>query len=212
MPAQPEPKPYHHGDLKNALIAAGLQLLAERGTAGLNLREVARIAGVSHAAPYRHFPDKQALIAAIAAEGFEMLAIAIRNLDERIFPTTVERLAAAGEVYVRFAIEHPAHIAIMFDRDNTRAEDPELYRVSKVGFEYLVTHIQIGQDRGELPQLEPIETAKCLWATLHGLAVLTIERQFVLPDVPATAATESALMLARKYVRVILCGGGELAR
>jgi AcrR family transcriptional regulator len=203
-------KPYHHGDLKNALIAAGLQLLRERGVAGLNLREVARIAGVSHTAPYRHFPDKQALISAIAVEGFEMLAAVIRAVDAQHYPTTVDRLAATGEAYVRFAIEHPAHIAIMFNRENTRGDDPELSKLSKVGFEYLVTHIHIGQNNGELPPMEPMEVAKCLWATLHGLAVLTIEGPFVLPEVPETDRL-GVLVLAAKYVRVILVGGGKLS-
>ncbi|NJR31866.1 MAG: TetR/AcrR family transcriptional regulator [Chamaesiphon sp. CSU_1_12] len=209
MSTDSESKPYHHGDLKNALIAAGLQLLRERGVAGLNLREVARIAGVSHTAPYRHFPDKQALISAIAVEGFEMLATVIRAVDAQNYPTTVDRLAATGEAYVRFAIEHPAHIAIMFNRENTRGDDPELYKLSKVGFEYLVRHIHIGQSNGELPPMEPTEAAKCLWATLHGLAVLTIEGQFVLPELPEIDRS-AVLVLAAKYVRVILAGGREL--
>jgi AcrR family transcriptional regulator len=210
MPQASESKSYHHGDLKNALIAAGLQLLAERGVAGLNLREVARLAKVSHTAPYRHFSDKQALVAAIAAEGFEMLAAAIRAVDAGTFSNTVERLAAAGEAYVRFAIEHPAHIAIMFDRENPRIEDPELYKISKFGFTYLVTHIQIGQANGELSPQEPIALARCLWAMLHGLAVLSIDRQLVVTDVPEMADPAYTLMLAKQYVRVILAGSGAL--
>src|SRR5438552_2670358 len=73
------PKAYHHGDLRNALIQAGLELLAESGAAALDLRKVARKAGVSHAAPYRHFADKQALIAAINTEGYRRLAERIRQ-------------------------------------------------------------------------------------------------------------------------------------
>ncbi len=209
MSTDSESKPYHHGDLKNALIAAGLQLLRERGVTGLNLREVARIAGVSHTAPYRHFPDKQALISAIAVEGFEMLAAAIRNVDAQNYPTTVDRLASAGAAYVQFAIEHPAHIAIMFNRENMRTDNPELYKLSKVGFEYLVTHILAGQSNGELPPMEPIEVAKCLWASLHGLALLVIEGQFVLPPTNEVATAVEAIGLAQQYVRVILAGFGE---
>jgi AcrR family transcriptional regulator len=205
MPKEPIPKPYHHGDLKNALIAAGLQILSDRGVAALNLREVARVAGVSHTAPYRHFPDKQALIGAIATEGFEMLAAAIRAVDEGSYGTSTDRLAAAGVAYVSFALQHPAHIAIMFDRENIRTEDSELYRVSKVGFEYLVQHIEIGRQSGELQALDSIEVAKCLWASLHGLAVLVIEGQF-----GPVATTEVVLTLAETYVRVILAGFGAI--
>jgi AcrR family transcriptional regulator len=173
------------------------------------LREVARIAGVSHTAPYRHFPDKQALISAIAVEGFEMLAGAIRAIDAQTYPTTVDRLAAAGAAYVQFAIEHPAHIAIMFNGENMRTDNPELYKLSKFGFEYLVTHILAGQSNGELPPMAATEAAKCLWASLHGLAVLTIEGKFGLIPTHETATAVNTLSLAKQYVRVILAGFRE---
>jgi AcrR family transcriptional regulator len=199
-------KPYHHGDLQNALIAAGLQILATQGVSGLNLREVARVAGVSHTAPYRHFPDKQALITAIAFEGFELLAAAIRSSDIEAHATAVDRLVAAGGAYVRFAIDHPAHIKIMFSPDNMRATSPQLYAISKFGFEYLTVHIVRAQQAGEIGPSDAHECAKCLWSSMHGLAVLVNDGQ-LMPDVPDAAAQHvQALRYASQYTRAILRG------
>src|SRR5713101_10130495 len=98
-----KPKPYHHGDLRNALIQAGLEMLSEGGAAALDLRKVAREAGVSHAAPYRHFADKQALIAAINEEGFRRLAERIQCALREVSDGAFEQLQAIARVYVQFA-------------------------------------------------------------------------------------------------------------
>src|SRR3954469_24156481 len=114
---------YQHGDLRRALIQAGLKLLAEGGVAALSLRAAAQLAGVSHAAPYRHFRDKDALVAAIAEEGFKLLTRRMREeiANERAGaepgrhpPGVVERLRAAGRGYVSFAVEHPAYFRTVF--------------------------------------------------------------------------------------------------
>src|SRR3954466_7314955 len=109
---------YQHGDLRRALVQAGLKMLEEGGVEGLSLRGAAQLAGVSHAAPYRHFRDKQALVAAIAEEGFKLLT---RRMREEIAsargreepggraPGVLARLRAAGRGYVSFAVEHPAY-------------------------------------------------------------------------------------------------------
>src|SRR5215472_18740503 len=105
---------YHHGDLRHALIQAGLELLAEGGAQSLDLRKVARRAGVSHAAPYRHFADKQALIAAINEEGFHMLAERIRSTLREVSDEPFEQLLAVALAYVRFAQENPWLMREMF--------------------------------------------------------------------------------------------------
>src|SRR5260370_31479327 len=96
------PKSYHHGDLRNALIQAGLEMLSESGAAALDLRKVARRAGVSHAAPYRHFADRQALIAAINEEGIHRLAGRIRSTLREAPGDAVEQLDALARAYLPF--------------------------------------------------------------------------------------------------------------
>ena len=111
---------YHHGDLRNALLEAGEQLLVERGAAALSLREVAKLAGVSHAAPYRHFRDKAALLQALAASGFERLQVDIKAAAARIAHDPELKLVEAGVAYVRLAVRNPALMQLMF------AAGPEL--------------------------------------------------------------------------------------
>lgn len=104
-------RPYHHGDLRKVLVATGRELVARNGPAALSLREVARAAGVSHNAPYRHFVSREALLAAIAAAGFvalkEALLVAAQTEPER-------RLRALGKAYVRFALDHGSDFLLMF--------------------------------------------------------------------------------------------------
>ncbi len=212
MARKPEPKapveakPYHHGDLKNALIDAGLRVMVKHGLDGLNLREVARVAGVSHAAPYRHFSDKHALVAAIADAGFEQLAAAVRAVDAARFANATARLAAAGSVYVCFANDHPDHFRLMFNRANERLGMAPADAVSKVGFEFLVRRIGEGQQRGELRPGDPLDMAKCLWSGMHGLAMLAIEDQLRLPQLPPAAHRAQLAALAETHVRMIIYG------
>ena len=109
---------YQHGNLREALVQAGLKLLSEGGVEGLSLRAAAQLAGVSHAAPYRHFKDKDALVAAIAEQGFRLLTASMRAqlavLDARHSVDTHERLVALGKGYVGFAWEHLAYFRVIF--------------------------------------------------------------------------------------------------
>src|SRR5215472_6702206 len=109
-----KPRAYHHGDLRHALIQAGLELLAEGGARELDLRKVARRAGVSHAAPYRHFADKQALIAAITEEGFRLLAKQIQVTLSEVPEEPFEQLLGIARAYVHFAKAHPWLMREMF--------------------------------------------------------------------------------------------------
>src|SRR5215472_6862067 len=99
---------YHHGDLKTVILAKAATLVAERGADGISLRELAREAGVSHAAPAHHFTDRRGLFTALAAEGFQLLTAALTDARGRF--------ADAALAYVRFALEHPGHYRVMFDR------------------------------------------------------------------------------------------------
>src|SRR5262247_3375139 len=107
-----ERNPYHHGNLREALLKAAIRLIAEVGPTAFTLREVARRAGVSHNAPYRHFEDKEALLAAVATEGFLLLSAALRDARANV-EVAEERFVRTGVAYLRFAQEHRGYLAVM---------------------------------------------------------------------------------------------------
>ena len=115
-----EKEGYHHGDLRRALLNAASSLAEERGIDGFTLREVARRAGVSHAAPYHHFADKTALVEGLAVETYLRLAETMKNACEQTEGSASDRLGAIGISYVRFALAHPAHFRLLtrFHVDN----------------------------------------------------------------------------------------------
>lgn len=173
-----EDKGYHHGDLRNALIAAGRALLAEEGLAGLDLRKVARRAGVSHAAPYRHFADKQALLAAIAEDGFMRLAEQTNAALATAAEDSRAQLLALALAYSRFAQANPAHMREMFSGLTIdRTAYPSLYTASKIAFAQTVALIERGQARGEIGPGDPTQLVVTTWSLIHGLSMLVIENQ-----------------------------------
>ena len=105
---------YHHGDLKNALIKAGVEILSTEGVGGLSLRKVAKQAGVSHAAPYSHFADKQALIAAISTEGFKQLYARLETVRETYKKAPQSLLIETAWAYIQFALNEPDRFKLMF--------------------------------------------------------------------------------------------------
>ncbi len=171
-------KQYHHGQLRAALIEAGLHLLNEGGVAGVDLRKVARMAGVSHAAPYRHFPDKRALIAAIAEQGFVHLTTAMRAALVGIDAADGKaQFRALGHAYVDFALANPALMREMFSGLTVdRADYPSLYSASKESFGLLKD--VIARTFGE-----PVEQRTVIaFSAIHGLALLLLENQIPVGD------------------------------
>jgi AcrR family transcriptional regulator len=148
---------YHHGNLRPALLQAAAKVLEKEGIAGLSLRDAARRAGVSHSAPYRHFPDREALLAAIAAEGFEMLGEAMRGHSGK----------EMGEAYVRFALAHPQRFRLMFGGTLPMARHPELWDAASA------THRALVEAFGDLPP--PDVAAAAAWSLVHGLAHLKLD-------------------------------------
>lgn len=169
-------KPYHHGDLRRALIEAALELLEEEGVQALDLRKVARKAGVSHAAPYRHFEDKRALVAAVAEEGFLRLVEAMRKAIVGVSPQS--QLLAISQVYVRFALNQPALMREMFSGltiDHTAY--PTLHAAAKLAHAVVIEAVESSQAAGTVVKGDAMNVAVVLWSLFHGLAMLVIEDQ-----------------------------------
>lgn len=161
---------YHHGDLPAALRAATVELIGEKGTSGFSLREVARRAGVSHAAPAHHFGDVRGLLTAVAEEGFarlteEMLAAVADVDDPRL------RLRQAGKAYVRVALENPGHFAVMLRRDLVDGENAELTASGGRAYEVLFDVVSGVRDALN-PDLDVDQAATFCWSAVQGLVTL----------------------------------------
>lgn len=162
---------YHHGDLRAVLIEEALRLIVEHGPDGFTLREVARVAGVSHAAPYRHFPSKAALLSAIAGQGSQLLRASI-EAGLQSAPDMRAKFLAAGLCYVRFALEHPAHFRVMFSGADAYDADPVSRSARAASLETLLAFIREGQRCGLIRKGDPRALATPIWAMHHGLACL----------------------------------------
>jgi AcrR family transcriptional regulator len=162
-------QPYHHGDLRRALVAAARALLEEAGPEALSLRDVARRVGVSHNAPYRHFPTRQALLAAVAAEGFAALSARMAAVPAAL--GAPPGLAAGFRCYLGFAREQPGLFRLMFDGTVEKSADPALWAASEQSYDGLrraVHRIAPAADRAAVVTV---------WTQLHGLALVTISGQ-----------------------------------
>lgn len=192
------PAPYHHGDLRNALIAAGQAILAEDGVTALSLREVARRAGVSHAAPYRHFADKDALLAAIAEEVGGTLTAYLLDAQARFPNDYRNQFVELGWAYVRFGLEKPDQLRVLFGNFVTTPNAP-----LRAAFELLVETIRRGQAAGVFIEAQPLSLAMTTWAMVHGLTMLLIEHSIIPGEVLEAATKEQ---LARTSLQILLGG------
>ena len=183
---------YHHGDLRRALVEAALAILEEGDE--LSLRAVARRAGVSHTAPYHHFRDRRALIAAVAQEGLLALRDALAAAGAGLEPQA--RLIESGVAYVRFAVSHRTRFRVMFSAELAeRADLPELQAASEAAYGVLLANVR--RLMGERAPEEAIRTrALGAWSTVHGLAMLVLDRQ--VPGVEAEG--EDAARVAREVL------------
>jgi AcrR family transcriptional regulator len=174
----PARAPYHHGDLHRALIEAGLALMEERGSWDFSLRELARRAGVSHNAPYKHFADKRALLLALASDGFEALRVATEAAAGGLAPD--EALVATGLAYVRFGRGRPAHYRLMFGAllpGQACAPPAEVTGVALASLDVLRRVIRGGVkagvwDFGDGGVERGVLTA---WALVHGVTLLFLD-------------------------------------
>jgi AcrR family transcriptional regulator len=172
------PKPYHHGDLRRTLIEAGLEVLEQGGVAALELREVARRAGVSHAAPYRHFADKGAFMAALIEVGFHRLAEKIEEKVQSVPNKPEARLQGLASAYVYFAQANPWLMREMFSGLTIKKEShPSVHDATKAVSQLFITIVEEGQSQGLVRSGNSGELAGVIWSLLHGMAVLIIENQ-----------------------------------
>jgi AcrR family transcriptional regulator len=158
---------YHHGDLRAALVLAAMELLEERGETELSLRAVARRAGVSSAAPYRHYADREALISAVAAVGYHELAERLAAAHPS--PSTPEQLASVAIAYVQFALDRPALFRIMFGEPCDRDNDERVAATAAVS-QYVRAIVE-----RTFPQADADALATAVWALVHGLAFLHLD-------------------------------------
>jgi AcrR family transcriptional regulator len=172
-------KPYHHGDLRRALIEASISLIGESGPDALTLREVARRAKVSHTAPYRHFHDKNDLLAAVAEQGFTDLRVAMGEAIAGV-TTQLDRLRHCGIAYVMFALERTAHFRVMFGTELDAGRHPNARAAAERAFEALVAVIAECQEAKVLAPEKTRTKARFAWSLVHGIAHLTIGRQLLL--------------------------------
>jgi AcrR family transcriptional regulator len=169
---------YHHGDLRAALVLAAMELLEESGETELSLRAVARRAGVSPAAPYRHYADREALASAVAAVGYRELAERLAAAHPS--PSTPEQLASVAIAYVNFALERPALFRLMFGEPCDRDNDERVEATAAVS-----AYVRSIAQR-TFPQADAEAVATGIWALVHGLAFLYLDGKL-------DAATPSAV-------------------
>jgi AcrR family transcriptional regulator len=183
-------RPYHHGSLRRELLERAEQALAEAGPQRLSLREIARDIGVSHAAPRRHFPDKQALLDALAESGFMRLGAELDAADARAAAaratgtlqsgTFRARLTAVARAYIAFATEHGALLELMYATKH-RPGAPDLESVSQRAFATPIAVIAEGQRDGDVVPGDPERVATVTWATIHGIASMAASRLLKAP-------------------------------
>jgi len=171
-------KSYHHGDLKNALIQAGVEILSKEGIEGLSLRKVAQRAGVSHNAPYSHFPDKQSLIAAISTEGFKQLYEELDTAVSTYANDPKRQLQEGAWAYVQFAMSNTDTFKIMFSGVlDKEKEYPAFVEISQKTFHRVVDIVRACQDAGILSATPPEMMAVSVWGQIHGIISLNLEGQ-----------------------------------
>ncbi len=179
-------RPYHHGNLRRELLDTALAAIAAQGPVAFSLRDLARRAGVSHAAPAHHFGDKAGLLTAIATEGYERLGSALRGA------TRAGGFLEVGLAYIEFAISNPAHFAVMFRPDLYHRDDPDL-RSARTA----TTELLYGPAGAAYPDRDAMRVGLAGWSFAHGFAELWLSGnlQHRLGDDPLRAARAVASVL-----------------
>lgn len=204
LAAPAENRPYHHGDLRRALVAAARRILENEGPAALSLRAVAREAGVSPAVPYHHFKDKNELLEAVAHEGWEALDAAMTKARADA-KTPRERMTALGVGYVYFARDNPALYRVMYDRSRDKDALPDHMNKSPDSAYCQVRDTILERTSGDAPTDIDVELSTiAAWCAAHGLAEMSGFKQFT--------ALKEALGGEEAFLRAVLEHLGMFAR
>ncbi|MGW2746745.1 TetR/AcrR family transcriptional regulator [Streptomyces sp. NPDC001450] len=190
-------RPYHHGDLRAALLKSAERTLREKGVGALSLRELARDIGVSHAAPGRHFKDKQALLDALALDGYERLNQALGAAAEQPGLTFEQRMTALARAYLGFAVENPELLELMFARKHDPDSSAQLATAVDQSLGSFARMMADAQEQGEIIQGDPERLTMVAAASLHGLAALIAS---------CTLEAEEALAGLDEHVHLLLHG------
>lgn len=191
--SSPAQREYHVGNLDKLLVEEGTRLLRKEGLHDLSLRKVARAAGVSHTAAYRHYDDKNALLAAIARDGFHRLhayqseAIAISGTDPNL------RFLNLGWTYVKFALENPEYSRIMYGGAGLSFKDyPALASASRKSYRELLMSVRLCQRAGLIAEGDAKQKTLAAWSIVHGLSMLLLDGQFPAPAMNAKQRKSAA--------------------
>jgi AcrR family transcriptional regulator len=180
MARKSRPRTYHHGDLREALVAAGTTLIEKGGLGAFTLRECARRAGVSHAAPRNHFETIDDLIAEIVARGFEAFHAALEKAAGEVGPDPGDRLVAMGRAYVAFALARPGVYGLMFRTGTPLKRTEHLETAARAAWMQLVTEVEavVSPDQSNIAA-----KAAFVWSLVHGIASLAMDKRLP-PDLP----------------------------
>ena len=200
---KPPARAYHHGDLKNALRDAASALIAERGVEAVSLREISQAAGVSHTAAYRHYAHKEALLAAIAEDGFRQLADINRRTIAQTPGGPVPQLMACGRAYVRFGVQRPHVLQLMFGQAVPDwSAHPSLQLASEELAQTLAGVVAAGQVAGTLRAAPLGDVTLAAWSLVHGLTLLLAGRR-----IPAAAVDDAFVeRMAQQCVTLLMQG------
>ncbi len=185
-------RPYHHGDLRRAIIDTAMDMLHTDKNWQFTLREIARQAGVSHAAPYKHFADKAALLAEISLIGFDRLRETLTRKTSRKPASLRAEIFGMAERYMRFASTNPGLYRLMFSTDTGSVPEIHMSDRALSALGVLVELLEFGQAQGQLRNRDVRGQAAACWALMHGMALLSIEG-LLLPEKVGPNALENAL-------------------
>ena len=187
-------KRYHHGNLRDTLIIAAAELIEENASVDFAMIDAARRAGVSSAAPYRHFKDKDALLEAVCQMAFLALTESTRKIAQRVQVGTEEGIVSLGKGYIEFVTQHPEFYDLMWGDMGLRALDAIDNDIKTSGFYDLVESVSIWCDRMHLSDYNALELSVKLWAMAHGLACLAMNQQLetFLPEVDVYDLVQSS--------------------
>lgn len=191
---------YHHGDLRAALLDTAAAMIAENGVENLTIRGLAQRIGVSHTASYRHFATKNALLAAVAEDGFNRLVARLRAIREAQPADPLLALSRMFTAYVEFAVENPTHYRLMYGEEVfNRQEYPELTAVSRQVFSEVYLVVTQGQQAHLIKPTPPIRIACTCWAMAHGVSLLILNGILPLTESVEVTAQSVFVTLAEGF-------------